>query len=692
MPAAASSARRTSRRWPRGGPAARPRPRSRSCPSRVVLQDFTGVPAVVDLAAMRDAMAALGRRPGARQPARAGRPRHRPLGPGRPVGRRRAFAFNVGGVRAQRRALPAPALGADRVPRPAGRAAGNRHRPPGQPRVPRDGRRDRADEDGRVAFPDTLVGTDSHTTMINGLGVLGYGVGGIEAEAVLLGQPLYQPMPRIVGVRLHGELPRGSTATDLVLVVTEMLRAFGVVGAFVEFAGDGLAGLSLADRATIANMSPEFGATSTLFPIDDETLAYLRLTGRPPERVDLVERYAQGAGPVARAGRGPGLRRAARARPRHGRAVARGAAPAPGPGRAPEACARTSGRLPGRLTVGVREAAQVDRRGRQLAQSGMTDEARLTSAPPATTAERRRSSRRPAATSARLGRDRGDHVMHEHVQPDGHGRCRAPRAEGGRARADGLADREDVARAGLQGRHRLPRDGRAHGPARGARVRARRLRLHDLHRQLRPARRADRDGDRGRRPRRRGRALRATATSRAGSTRSSGRAISPRRRWSSRSRSPAGSTSTSTTEPLGTGSDGRPVMLADIWPTPDEIRSVIGDSIDPRCSADLLVGVRGRRPVAGAADPGGRPLRLGSRSTYIANPPFFDGLTRRPPAPRHRGRARPRGPRRFGHDRPHQPGRLDRPVVARRPVAPGARRRPRSTSTRTAPGAGTTRS
>ena len=131
---------------------------------------------------------------------------------------------------------------------------------------------DREDADGRVAYPDTLVGTDSHTTMVNGLGVLGYGVGGIEAEAVLLGQPLYQPMPRIVGVRLTGELPTASTATDLVLVITEMLRSFGVVGSFVEFAGEGLAGLSLADRATISNMSPEFGATATLFPIDDETL------------------------------------------------------------------------------------------------------------------------------------------------------------------------------------------------------------------------------------------------------------------------------------------------------------------------------------------------------------------------------------------------------------------------------------
>jgi aconitate hydratase len=160
------------------------------------------------------------------------------------------------------------------------------------------------DRDG-VAFPDTLVGTDSHTTMINGLGVLGYGVGGIEAEAVLLGQPLYQPMPHVVGVRLTGELPRGATATDLVLVVTEMLRRHGVVGAFVEFAGDGLAGLTLADRATISNMSPEFGATATLFPIDDETLAYLRLTGRTPERIDLVERYAKTQGLWREPGDGP---------------------------------------------------------------------------------------------------------------------------------------------------------------------------------------------------------------------------------------------------------------------------------------------------------------------------------------------------------------------------------------------------
>ena len=275
-------------------------------PARVVLQDFTGVPAVVDLAAMRDAMADLGGDPG----------RVNPLVPADLVidhsvqvdafGTSAAFAFNVAreyernGERYQLLRWAQTAFRDLRVV------------PPGTGIIHQVNLEflatvvaTRPDERGLVAFPDTLVGTDSHTTMINGLGVLGYGVGGIEAEAVLLGQPLYQPMPRIVGVRLTGELPRGSTATDLVLVVTEMLRKFGVVGAFVEFAGDGLASLGLADRATIANMSPEFGATSTIFPIDDETLAYLRLTGRPADRVALVERYAREQGLWREPGPGP---------------------------------------------------------------------------------------------------------------------------------------------------------------------------------------------------------------------------------------------------------------------------------------------------------------------------------------------------------------------------------------------------
>jgi aconitate hydratase A / 2-methylisocitrate dehydratase len=264
-------------------------------PGRVILQDFTGVPCVVDLAAMRDAVAEMGGDPS----------RINPLVPADLVidhsvqvdqyGTEAAFLINV--EREYERNGERYAL-----LRWAQQAFDNfRVVPPGTGIVHQVNLEFLADvvsarpgADGElIAFPDTLVGTDSHTTMINGLGVVGWGVGGIEAEAALLGQPLYQPMPIVVGFRLDGALPAGATATDLVLTVTEMLRAHGVVGKFVEFHGPGLSRLGLADRATISNMSPEFGATATLFPIDDETLRYLRMTGRPEATVARVEAYAK---------------------------------------------------------------------------------------------------------------------------------------------------------------------------------------------------------------------------------------------------------------------------------------------------------------------------------------------------------------------------------------------------------------
>ena len=267
-------------------------------PARVILQDFTGVPCVVDLAAMRDAVASMGGDPS----------RVNPLVPADLVidhsvqvdlfGSEFAFAGNV--AREYERNGERYAL-----LRWAQQAFDNfRVVPPGTGIVHQVNLEFLADvvtarpgPDGElVAFPDTLVGTDSHTTMINGLGVVGWGVGGIEAEAALLGQPLYQPMPVVVGFRLDGEMRTGATATDLVLYVTEMLRSHGVVGKFVEFHGPGLSKLGLADRATISNMSPEFGATATLFPIDEETLRYLRMTGRPAETVDRVEAYAKAQG------------------------------------------------------------------------------------------------------------------------------------------------------------------------------------------------------------------------------------------------------------------------------------------------------------------------------------------------------------------------------------------------------------
>ncbi len=264
-------------------------------PSRVILQDFTGVPCVVDLAAMRDAMAEMGGNPS----------RINPLVPVDLVidhsvqvdmfGSEAAFMINVEREyerNGERYALLRWAQTA---------FADFRVVPPGTGIVHQVNLEylssvvaARKDANGNlVAFPDTLVGTDSHTTMVNGLGVVGWGVGGIEAEAALLGQPLYQPMPIVIGFRLNGQLPSGATATDLVLYVTEMLRAHGVVGKFVEFYGPGLSSLGLADRATIGNMSPEFGATATLFPVDDETLRYLRMTGRSEEDVQRVEAYAK---------------------------------------------------------------------------------------------------------------------------------------------------------------------------------------------------------------------------------------------------------------------------------------------------------------------------------------------------------------------------------------------------------------
>jgi aconitate hydratase len=264
-------------------------------PARVVMQDFTGVPAVVDLAAMRDAMADLGGDPG----------RINPLVPAELVidhsvqvdvfGTRDAFTLNA--EREFERNQERYAFlrwGQDAfdnfavVPPDTGIVH--------QVNLEYLARVVFVDDKAGLAYPDTLVGTDSHTTMINGLGVLGWGVGGIEAEAAMLGQPMSMLIPQVLGFKLHGELPEGATATDLVLTVTELLRKKGVVGKFVEFYGPGVSRLPLADRATIGNMSPEFGSTCAIFPVDRETLRYLAFSGRPKELIDLVEGYAKEQG------------------------------------------------------------------------------------------------------------------------------------------------------------------------------------------------------------------------------------------------------------------------------------------------------------------------------------------------------------------------------------------------------------
>ena len=265
-------------------------------PARVILQDLTGVPAVVDLATMREAMQALGGDPAMINP----------LVPAELVidhsviadvfGRPDAFERNVelefhrNRERFQFLRWGQDALRQFKVVPPG---TGIVH----QVNIEYLARVVMTAGDGTpAAYPDTCVGTDSHTTMQNGLGVLGWGVGGIEAEAAMLGQPISMLIPRVVGFRLTGELPAGTTATDLVLTITELLRKHGVVGKFVEFYGDGVAAVPLANRATIGNMSPEFGSTCAIFPIDEETLTYLRLTGRPEQQVALIEAYAKEQG------------------------------------------------------------------------------------------------------------------------------------------------------------------------------------------------------------------------------------------------------------------------------------------------------------------------------------------------------------------------------------------------------------
>ena len=266
-------------------------------PARVVLQDFTGVPAVVDLAAMRDAVKKFGGNP----------ERINPIVPSDLVidhsvqvdyfGTPNAFQLNVEKEYERNKERYTLIKWAQQSFKNFSAV------PPGtgivhQVNLEYLGKVVMTSNQGneQYAYPDTLVGTDSHTTMINGLSVLGWGVGGIEAEAVMLGQPYYMVLPEVVGVKLTGALPEGSTATDLVLTITEMLRKQGVVGKFVEYFGPGLSKLTLPDRATIANMSPEYGATMGFFPIDEATLDYLKLTARDPHQIDLVEKYAKEQG------------------------------------------------------------------------------------------------------------------------------------------------------------------------------------------------------------------------------------------------------------------------------------------------------------------------------------------------------------------------------------------------------------
>jgi aconitate hydratase len=629
-------------------------------PGRVLLQDFTGVPAVVDLAVMRDAMADLGGDPA----------RVNPLVPADLVidhsvqidrfGTPGAFAFNVereydrNGERYQLLRWAQTAFRDLRVV------------PPGTGIVHQVNLEflaavvdDRPDASGRrVAFPDTLVGTDSHTTMVNGLGVLGYGVGGIEAEAVLLGQPLYQPMPHVVGVRLHGALPRGSTATDLVLVVTELLRNHGVVGSFVEFAGDGLATLAVADRSTISNMSPEFGATSTLFPIDDETLAYLRLTGRSPERLALVEAYARAQGLWRAPGDGPVFDELieldlASVEPSV-------AGPRRPQDRVPLTVLRENFRsnfphgLEGSI-ADLSDEAPIDG-------DGVVEEASAGSFPASDAPSYARGDAAvetsPAADPVVAGSGPVDGRAYRPVEVSIDGRTATVRtgsvAIAAITSCTNTSNPTVMVGAGLLARNAVARGLRVEPTVKtslapGSRVVTAYLEGAGLMAPLETLGFALAGygcttciGNSGPLDDAVAGAIEANdlvvAAVLSGNRNFEGR-IHPLARASYLASPPlvvafalAGRVDVDlTTEPLGTGSDGRPVFLADIWPAPEEIRSVIADSIDPelfrRTYATVFAGDDRWRALP---IPSGDRYAWDDASTYIAKPPFFDGLAFEP--------------------------------------------------------------
>ncbi|HEX5824969.1 MAG TPA: aconitate hydratase [Candidatus Limnocylindrales bacterium] len=624
-------------------------------PGRVLLQDFTGVPAVVDLAVMRDAMAELGGDPA----------RVNPLVPADLVidhsvqvdmfGTPASFAFNVereyerNGERYQLLRWAQTAFRDLRVV-PPGTGIVHQVNLEFLASVVTDA--PAADGSGRIAYPDTLVGTDSHTTMINALGVLGYGVGGIEAEAVLLGQPLYQPMPHIVGVRLHGELPKGSTATDLVLVVTEMLRGHGVVGAFVEFAGDGLAGLALADRATISNMSPEFGATATIFPIDAETLSYLRLTGRPAERIALVERYAKEQGLWREPGGGPDFDETLELD--LGSVDPSVAGPRRPQDRVPLTALRDNFRtnFPDGLFA-LDDAAVEARRPAGGEVESSSAESFPASDPPSFTATDARNEPPPADVPPPPATSDDHHYRPVTVEIDGQ---RATIRTGSVAIAaitscTNTSNPTVMVGAGLLARNAIAR-GLSVGPtvktslAPGSRAVTGYLEAAGLMAPLEqlgfalagygcttcignsgpldePVAKAIEDNDL------------VVAAVLSGNRNFEGR-IHPLARASYLASPPlvvafalAGRVDIDLTlEPLGRGPDGRPVMLADIWPSLDEIRSVIATSIDPELfRRTYAVVFEGDDRWRALPIPEGDRYDWNPRSTYVAKPPFFEGLS-----------------------------------------------------------------
>ena len=576
-------------------------------PARVIMQDFTGVPCVVDLAAMREAIVRLGGDP----------QRVNPLAPAELVidhsvqvdayGNDRALEtnnrieFERNGERYSFLRWGQVAFDNFRVVPPN---TGIVHQVNIEhlARVVFDNARD------GTAYPDTLVGTDSHTTMVNALGVLGWGVGGIEAEAAMLGQPVTMLIPQVIGFRLKGKLPPGATATDLVLTITEILRKRGVVEKFVEFFGDGLAGLPLADRATIANMAPEFGSTCAIFPIDEETTRYLELTGRPAEQIALVEAYARHQGMWRERGQPEAS---------YSDVLELDLATV-------EPCLAGPKRPQDRVTLkamkGVYRAAAekmaAERRRKNPAATGtarftagrqefeLGDGAVLIAAITSCTNTSNPTVMVAAGLLARNARRRG-----LEARPW----VKTSLAPGSRVVTDylgkaGLLDDLEALGFHTVGYGCTTCIGNS-GP-------------------LRPEiSAAVRSGD----------LIAASVLS--GNRNFEGR-VHPEVKMNFLASPPlvvayalAGTTDIDlSVEPLGTGSDGKPVLLADIWPAAKEIQKVVAKSVNSKMFAQSYASVfEGDRNWKAVATPTGSVYTWDERSTYVKNPPYFDGMTMTPP-------------------------------------------------------------
>src|SRR5882762_3589033 len=500
-----------------------------------------------------------------------------------------------------------------------------------------------------VCYPDTLVGTDSHTTMINGIGSVGWGVGGIEAEAGMLGQPVYFLTPDVVGVELKNKLHPACTATDLVLTVTEMLRKAKVVGKFVEFFGEGTASLSVTDRATLGNMAPEYGATMGFFPVDERTLEYFRGTGRSDDAVDALASYykAQGLFGIPKKG-----------------------------------AIDYSEELELDLSSVYPSLAGPKRPQDRIDLDKVKDSfARLFSRPVAENGfakkpEKLQDVRRQGA-QARRRADRGDHLLHQYLEPRRPARRGAAGEEGGRARPDGQAAHQDVAGAGLARGHRIPRQGRAAALPRKTGLQPRRIWLHYVHRQFRAARAADRGGDRQERhgvrrgalgqpqlrsahssehPRQLPRLAAAGGGVCACRLRAGGFQDSTARQGKRRERrvhrphlaDPGGDRRS---DEAGDGSGDLPPPLLE----PGRDQSAVEEDL------------RARRAGVQLAE-----VDLHRRAAVL--PRFLDGART---ARRHLGGHDPRHLRRLGDHRPHLPGRLDQAHLPGRHLPAGARRRGR---------------